>query len=124
MFTYTFDFENVPRDRVRFEIGDTNAALPIYQDAELDAMLAVNDDEWQPAVIMALEGEVARLRRVVNFTADWLKVDTQAQLKAAETLLAKKKTEYGLNGAGTLNTGVGHVYRTDSLATEEPDYQD
>jgi hypothetical protein len=33
-----------PRDVLRFEIGDTIATRPLMQDEELDALLAVNDD--------------------------------------------------------------------------------
>ena len=123
MFSFDYDFE-IKLNRVRFETGDIDAAMAIWTDEAITEFLAQSSDSWQAAVIMALEGEVARLRRAVNFTADWLKVDAAANLKAAEALLEKKRAEYGLTNAGTLNTGAGHVYRQDSDATEEPDYQD
>lgn len=122
-FTFEYDF-TINLNRVRFETGDINEAMPIWTDEAITAFLAESGDEWKPAVIMALEGEVARLRRSVNFTADWLKFDASAQLKAAQALLEKKRSEYGLTDAGILDTGAGHVYRQDSLATESPDYQE
>ncbi len=123
-FSFAYDF-TVNLNRVRFETGDIDPLLPIYADEAITAFLVETDDRWQAAVIMALEGEVARLRRVGKFKADWLEVDPAGQLKAAMALLEKKRAEYGLvTPTGTINTGAAHVYRQDSLATEEPDYQE
>ena len=35
MFTYSGDPSSADRDAIRFEIGDTNPAAPIFQDAEI-----------------------------------------------------------------------------------------
>lgn len=91
-FTYT-PFAG-DRDRLRFHIGDTNSAAPIFTDAELDALI----DEmggWKPAVIAALESLIGRLS-VPNFTADWLKVDHQSARQGYERLIGLKRAQFGL----------------------------
>jgi len=122
-FTYTFDF-TIDRDRIRFEIGDTVSTNALYQDEEIAAALIASDDSWQAAVIMLIDGIIARLSRTPNTTADWLKVDVTSMLKAYMALRDRKVDEYGLTNDGELLSGSVNVYRTDSDATEEPTYQE
>lgn len=122
-FTYTFNFA-IPRDRIRFELGDTVSTNALYQDEEITAALTESDNEWKPTVIMLIDGIIARLSRTPNTTADWLKVDVTSMLKAYMALRDKKIDEYGLTNDGELLSGSVNTYRTDSNATEEPTYLD
>lgn len=121
-FTYTFNF-TIDRDRIRFELGDTISTNALYQDEEIAAALTASDDEWKPAVIMLLDGIIAKLSRTPNTKADWLTVDVASMLRAMTALRDRKVDEYGLTNDGELLSGSVNVYRTDSEQTEEPTYE-
>jgi hypothetical protein len=122
VFTYTFDF-TIDRNRIRFELGDTISTNALYQDEEIAAALTASDDSWQAAVIMLIDGVIARLSRTPKTKADWLEVDVTSMLKAYIALRDRKVDEYGLTNDGELLSGSVNVYRTDSEQTEEPTYE-
>ena len=121
-FTYTFDF-SIDRNRIRFELGDVTSDAALYQDEEIDAALT-SAASWQAAVIMLIDGLIARYARTTGFTADWLKVDAMANMKAFMVLRERKVDEYGLAADGEIVSDGTHVYRYDSDQTDEPDYQE
>lgn len=105
-FTYTPFSTN--RDRVRFHIGDTNAAAPIFQDEALDALIAESGG-WQSAVIAALEHLIALVSKP-DFRADWLEVSHQSARLGYEQVLRIKRAAFGM---AALRSGAVQVQRVD-----------
>jgi hypothetical protein len=117
--TFTYTPFSTDRDRVRFHIGDTSAAAPIFSDEEI-AGIITEVGGWQQAVIECLENIIAKLAGTPNFTADWLTVSTSAALKAYKDLLASKRRKFGISEGRTAT--VTYQYRADSDADSTPDY--
>lgn len=117
-FTYTEDL-SIDRDYVRFHSGDTISAESVLSDA-LIASLITSAGSKQRAVIAAIQHKIA-LYSQPNFKADWLTVDNKAAVASLRGLLADKRAELGVS---RYVASVTHVYRTDSAATEEPDYSE
>ena len=67
-FTYTAG-STADRDRVRLEIGDTDADRILYQDAELDDIL-VQEGSVMGAAARACETLAVKFARDFDFTAD------------------------------------------------------
>lgn len=117
--TFTYDLTNGFSDaeRVRFHLGDTDAAAAKFSDEEIAAIIT-EAGSWQDAVIACIQNLIARLS-VPDFKADWLQVTASKAREGYESLLEIKEKDFGLGG---IASGVTHVYRADSDATEEPDY--
>ncbi|MDX2163037.1 MAG: hypothetical protein SF162_17100 [bacterium] len=94
--TFSYTPFTTDRDRVRFHIGDTDAAAPIFTNAHLDALI-VECGGWQGAVIAALEHLIA-LTSQPNFRADWLQVDQESARRGYEQLLRHKRRTFGAAG--------------------------
>ncbi len=117
---FTYDGGNVATvdlDFVRFETGDVDSTAAVLDDATITALIVLNGTK-KKAVIAALTHKWALLTNP-DFRADWLKVEHGAAQKSIERLIAAKRREYGLPESVAT---VTHVYRPDSLHTEEPDY--
>ena len=102
---------------VRFETADVDSTAEVLDDT-LIVNLITDAGTKQKAVIRALIHKWALLTNP-DFRADWLKVEHGAAQKSIERLIAAKREEYGLPASVAT---VTHVYRPDSLHTEEPDY--
>lgn len=66
-FTYAPD--NIPnggRDRVRFEVGDTDSTDVRLQDEEISGALAATNDDWQRAAGVCARAIANKLRRQVE----------------------------------------------------------
>jgi hypothetical protein len=117
--TFTFGEDlTVDRDYVRFHCADTIA--PGFMSDALIASLVTVEGTTNKAVITGIRHIIGLLSRP-DFRADWLQVSNQAALAGYKTLLAEKKNELGIGG---IITTVTHVYRADSDASEEPDWDD
>jgi hypothetical protein len=68
-FSYTAG-STADRDRVRLEIGDTDSARALFQDAELDDFLAQEGDSVMAASARACETLAVRFAREYSFSAD------------------------------------------------------
>lgn len=68
-FTYTAG-STAERDRVRLEIGDTDADRALFQDAELDDFLAQEGDDIYGSAARACETLAVRFAREFTFSAD------------------------------------------------------
>ncbi len=96
MMTFTYTPFVGDRDRVRFQIGDTDADAPIFTDEALDALIT-ECGGWQAAVIAALESMIAQTSQP-TFQADWLRVDHDSARRGYETVLALKRRAFGVAG--------------------------
>jgi hypothetical protein len=117
-FTYTLPFNDI--SRVRFHLADTTSSTAMFTDEEIQAVLDETND-YKLAVIQLLENRVALLLREPDFKADWLQVTTSTAITGLQTLVAKKRQEFGLN---TVTGSAKFTYRVDSGQREEPDYSD
>ena len=104
---------------VRFHIGDTNSSGYWLTDETITALLT-SESSVGGATIAALKYIIAQLSRP-DFTADWLHVSNGEARKGYQAMLAEMRREFGVPA---VSCSAVHVYRADSLATEEPDYSD
>ena len=122
-FTYEYDLADNGRDRVRFEVGDTDADGYFLEDEEILGLLSIHSDDWQQAVLASIRAIIGKLSRPA-FSADWLKVDPKVAIDSYRKLLAEKAAEYGVtlgeNYGGWFESGSTDVTRSD---VTETDYQ-
>lgn len=130
-FTYEYDLANVPRDRIRFEVGDTGEKDDagnliqnswFLEDEEILGLLSIHSDDWQQTALACIRAIIGKLSRPA-FSADWLKVDPKVAIDSYRKLLAEKQAEYGVslgeNYGGWFESGSTDVTRSD---VEETDY--
>ncbi len=120
--TATYDLSSGFTDltRVRFHVGDTDMTAPIFDDAEINAVIT-EAGTWKRAVIALLESLIARLAGTPNFQADWLRVDTGSAIKAFEALIVRKRRELGV---ASITGGLTYQYRPDSDQTAAPEWDE
>lgn len=118
--TFTYNLA-VPDDitRVRRHISDTDAATAIYSDEEITFFLA-EEGTVAKTVIACIKQVIAKLSMEPNMKADWLQVDWATAMAGWKSLLAEKKSEFGLGFQ--VSSGGQHSYRPDTLQKEAPDY--
>lgn len=118
--TFTFD-TSLATDLalVRFHIGDTDTTAAWLTDETITALLTAKGSVGG-AVVAGLQFIITQLSRP-DFRADWLSVTNAEARKGYTALLAEKRREFGV---AAITASATHVYRADSLATEEPDYSE
>lgn len=118
--TFTFD-TSLATDLalVRFHIGDTDTTAAWLTDETITALLTAKGSVGG-AVVAGLQFIITQLSRP-DFKADWLSVTNAEARKGYTALLAEKRREFGV---AAITASATHVYRADSLATEEPDYSE
>lgn len=118
--TFTYNLVT-PNDitRVRSHISDTVQATALYSDEEITFFLS-EEGSVAKTVIRCIRQVIAKLAAEPNMKADWLQVDWATGLAAWKSLLAEKKSEFGLGWQ--LTSGGEHSFRPDSLQKEAPDY--
>src|SRR5690348_10950102 len=98
-YSYGYNLAGSKLDRVRFEIGDTDGGSPeeafFLHDEEINSILALNADDFKPAVLASIRAIIAKLSRP-TFQADWLRVDNKTAIDSYRRLLAEKAAEYGI----------------------------
>jgi len=114
-FTFGEDLTDA-NDYVRFHTGDTVSTG--YMSDELITSLVAVESSNNNAVIAGLRYIITQLSRP-DFKADWMTVSNEAARVGYEGMLRDKLTEFGI---AKRTASVTNVYRTDSAATEEPDY--
>jgi hypothetical protein len=89
------------RSLVRFEVGDTDPAAPLFEDAEVDAVLAANGDEPLAAAAALCEQLATRFARDVDVELDGQSMKRSqralAYEKRAAALRARSPRAGGLN---------------------------
>lgn len=119
--TFTYDVSTVTDlTRIRYHIGDTDSTNAIYTDEEI-AFIQAETATYKEAVIVLIEGIIAKIARDPNFRTDWLQVEVTSRLEMYERLLTEKRRQFGLK---RVTASTVHTYRADSLATEAPDYDE
>lgn len=120
-FTYTPASSPDDITLVRYHTSDTVSATAIWQDDEIEMVLAIEGSVGK-AVISLIKNAIAKLAAEPDMKADWLQIDWRRSAENWKTLLSEKKQEFGLGWQ--VNTGVQHAYRPDSLQKEAPDYEE
>lgn len=125
--TFTYDPSNgfTNLERVRFWIGDTESAKAKFSDEEITAMLG-EYATWQESAVALVRSLIARLSSQTDFKADWLEVKVSQAVAQLRALLASLETQWALGSYAIVVNDVGgvNVYRSDSLLTEEPTYEE
>ena len=110
--TFTYDV-SAPNDitRVRFEIQDTDAANPRFQDEDIQFILNENSGSIPLAVLAILRAEQTRLATLPNYHADWLKVERQYQRDALAKLIDRKEGEVAVSSDSSSGSGIVFLSR-------------
>lgn len=119
--TFTYTPSTTPTDltKVRYYIGDTDSTVAMFQDDEINMVLAIQGSVGA-ASISLLKRKITELGNNPNMQADWLRVDWTNTLAALKAALANVQAEFGLGWQDS--SGGQHSYRPDSLQKENPDY--
>lgn len=109
---------NSGRDRIRFELGDTDSENPLLQDEEIDAVITVEGGGFYRAAAMCAFTIARKFAREVSVSAGPLRLDLGARAKAyhemADVFMAQAAREGtpGIPTAGGLpNDGEVETYR-------------
>lgn len=119
--TFTYTPSTTPTDLtlVRFYTGDTDSATAMWQDDEINMILAV-DGSVGLASQTLLERKITEIANNPDMKADWLQINWGTSLGALQTALANVKQKFGLGWQDS--SGGQHSYRPDTLLKEPPDY--
>ena len=86
--TFTYDITApTDKDRVRFQIRDIDESAARFQDEDIEFALSEGGDV-AGAVTLLLRTDRVRAAMTPDFKADWLSVDSQAQVDGIGKLLA------------------------------------
>jgi hypothetical protein len=95
-----------PLDRVRFKIGDTLQADPLFDDDEIIAILAANAEDVLVASIALIRSLVFRYARLRNVKADDVSIEANGLYKQykeqLDVLLAEQGASVGSTQGGVL----------------------
>ena len=110
MQTYTYDPSRIGdknKDRMRFELGDTNisggAETAALSDGEINAMLAAHPGKWKRAKLALVESVCRRFAFEVETTIGPLKLGLQARADAWRAMYKELKAEAGSYSAPSVN---------------------
>ncbi len=119
--TFTYAISTTPTDLtlVRYHTGDTVSSVAMWQDDEINMVLAVEGSVGK-AVISLIKNARIKLAAEPDMKADWLQVDWRRSDQTWKDMLTEKKREFGLGA--TIDSGGSHAYRPDTLQKEAPDY--
>lgn len=88
------------RDRVRFELGDTDPEAAELQDEEIDALLNQSDLEWLPAAARGARVIHRRYARQATFSVGPVKFDNNARAKTWGELADQLEAQAGVGFEG------------------------
>jgi hypothetical protein len=111
-FTWGADPVNDAADWIRFELGETDSEDYFLEDEEIDAALALAEDDKQVAALSCIKLILRKLSKP-NFRADWLQVDYEKARAEWRATLAEKTQEYGVSDGTGLSAGFTSVTRKD-----------
>ena len=130
-FTYTAG-STAERDRVRLEIGDTDADRAMFQDAELDDFLSQEGDSVLGSAARACETLAVRFARDFTFSSDGSNFQKgsitqmymnqakrlRRQARSTTTVMPRRKDGYSIytdsddvTGLNSLDVGTGRLGR-------------
>ena len=81
--------------RVRFHVGDTVEAMPLFPDDEITFAIS-EAGSWQGAVLFCIQNILARMNSDPDFTFDELEIDQDSQRKHWLALMQAKRDEFGI----------------------------
>lgn len=120
-YTYTVTAPYTDLARVRFETRDNKGSTTaMFSDEEIAFQIS-EKGSWQAAVISLLEAKISEIGDQPDYTAQWLSVKYATTLAALESLLNRKRQEYGIAG---IRATTGFAWRPDSAQTEAPTFPD
>ncbi|MCP4868280.1 MAG: hypothetical protein GY898_06130 [Proteobacteria bacterium] len=104
--TYTNEPENVPQDRVRLEVGDTDCAVAFLTDAEIKLCMADEPNSVLRAAAKAAGLIAAKLARRINFSHGPVKKDASQAYDHYVDLQAQLDRKASIEGAVPEALGV------------------
>lgn len=121
--TFTYAISNTPTDltKVRYYTGDTDSTAAIWQDDEINMVLAL-EGSVGGAVVSLIKSIMRKLANEPDMKADWLSVDWRSSREQWAILLAKAERDFGLGWQDASSSQ--HSYRPDTLQKEPPDYDE
>ena len=97
---FSYDPSKIPangRDRIRFELGDTDSANPLLDNAEIDAVISVEGGSFYRAAAMCAFTIARKFSREVSYSVGSLRVDLAARARSyremADVLMAQARRE-------------------------------
>ena len=119
--TFTYTISTTPTDltKVRYYTGDTDSTAAIWQDDEINMVLAL-EGSVGAAVVSLIKSILRKLSAEPDMKADWLSVDWRSSRETWLTMLGKAEQDFGLGWQDS--SGGQHSYRPDTLQKTEPDY--
>lgn len=115
-FNYDDNPAGIPRDQVRFLIGDTDRDSPWFSDAEIAYLLSANYDDPHAAAINGVQAILARIASWQDETVGGVTLKISDIRTAFAELLARLRIT-GAGGAIGAAPYVGGVSREDKLTT-------
>jgi len=94
-WTYSGDPASSDRDRVRFEIGDTDTTDQQLTDAEIDAALALYASSVTAAAIYCANALVAKFSRLCDQSVGAIHVSYSQRASSYKTLVAELRRRGG-----------------------------
>ena len=85
--------QEVPKDQVRFIIGDTNEAEPLLQDEEIEFLLSENNNHILLSAIAGCDSIISKLARVPDFKIGPYSESNQVRLNAYQMLVARLRRQ-------------------------------
>jgi hypothetical protein len=115
-FTYDDNPAGIPRDQVRFLLGDTDKENPWFSDAEVAYLLTTADGDPRGAAIIGAEAILARIASWQDETVGGVSLKVSDIRTAFTDLLVRLRTT---SAAGSLGAPpyVGGVLRSDKEQT-------
>src|SRR6185369_13724186 len=119
--TFTYTISTTPTDltKVRYYTGDTDSTAAIWQDDEINMVLAL-EGSVGGAVVSLIKSILRKLSAEPDMKADWLSVDWRSSRETWLTMLGKAEQDFGLGWQDS--SGGQHSYRPDTLQKTAPDY--
>lgn len=118
-FTYTISATPTDLTKVRYYTGDTDSTAAIWQDDEINMVIAL-EGSVGGAVVSLIKSILRKLAAEPDMKADWLSVDWRSSRETWLTMLGKAEQDFGLGWQDS--SGGQHSYRPDTLLKEPPDY--
>lgn len=107
-WTYTSDPAGVPRDAVRWHLGDTDQARPLAQDEDIDFALGL-DSNPRKAAAMVATSLAARFGRSAGITIDGISIDMSKRAEEFRALATRLNAEADGTGGGATAPVVAPV---------------